>query len=324
MKKIIFAAVIALLAIVPVAAQDFVFRDPLINNQFTQNAFDSAQAFTVSAWVKPRRLHNEDYRNPVISQHGEASGWEIRLAPRKVVFMFTVNGKHRYLEVKAPVRLNEWMHVKAGYDDGQMTLYVNNELLGSKQVRHNPTPWNGSIYIARNGYWKDRQFKGQVRDLEIIGTIKKAAELSSNPIKGTDTTYGSSSLEADFSKPKISGDFSITTRGTDANPYYKGSHRLLRPNRSYVEAKVDLSRPGKYSTLRLSHLTSMSGGRNGYSPITINVNGVDVVKDHNPNNGNYISEDFNVRNYLRRGENTIRISLGSARTHYWIKKMELL
>ena len=126
---------------------------------------------------------------------------------------------------------------------------------------------------------------------------------------------------ADFSKGKVQADFPIKTVGCDNNPHYKGSYRLLSPNKSYIEATISLENVPARATLVLKHLSSLAGGAKlkGQSPVSLAINGNLVVRDFDPGSHGYSKDEFNVTKYLRPGENTIRIQYGAGTTHYWIK-----
>jgi hypothetical protein len=126
---------------------------------------------------------------------------------------------------------------------------------------------------------------------------------------------------ADFSKGEVRADFPVRTEGCDNNPYYKGSYRLLRPNRSFIEGTFQISSKPKRVLLTLKHLSSYNRGSklSGESPISIIVNGNAVVKRFDPGSHGYVKDSFEITKYLNKGDNTLRIQYGNGTTHYWIK-----
>jgi hypothetical protein len=130
-------------------------------------------------------------------------------------------------------------------------------------------------------------------------------------------------LYADFSHGAARGTLEITEHATDANPYYGGSHRLLSNDNSSIKATFDLDEAPEHATLRLEHLTASQGSREGYSPINIYVNEQVAVENFSPQAMNYVWNEFDIGQYLQQGENEVVIRLGNARTHYWIKRMEI-
>ena len=126
---------------------------------------------------------------------------------------------------------------------------------------------------------------------------------------------------ADFSKGEVRADFPIRMAGADNNPYYKGSHRLLSPNESFIEGRFVLPNRPNRVVLTLKHLSALSKGSDldGQSPVTILINGNPVVRNLDPGSHGYVKDTFEITKYVQEGNNTIRIEYGNGSTHYWIK-----
>jgi hypothetical protein len=118
-----------------------------------------------------------------------------------------------------------------------------------------------------------------------------------------------------------------TGPGTYYNSYYGSSWIMHYPGRSYIRVNAALEHRDatKKYLLDMFHLSSVVGGNLTDSPITIIVNGNVVVAKHNPNNGNYIREQFDITEHLIDGSNSIEIRFDSeARTNYWIQSLALI
>ncbi len=132
-------------------------------------------------------------------------------------------------------------------------------------------------------------------------------------------------LVCEFSGGRVSttGSLSVATFGTDYEAF-DGKLRLLDATRSYIRVNFDLEKPATFAVLRLNHLSSGTGGKKGYSPVNIEVNGEDVAVNHDPRSDNYTLDRFEITSYVRVGSNQLTITLGDATTHYWIKWLKLL
>lgn len=133
----------------------------------------------------------------------------------------------------------------------------------------------------------------------------------------------------DFSKSKIKSLNAEVQPGpaTFYNSYYGSSWIMHCPGSSYIQlyTNVDSLDATKKYALELVHLSSVCSGTLTDSPITIRVNGNVAVFGHNPNNGNYIRETFDVTPYLTAGENFIEILFDQgARTNYWIQSLAII
>jgi hypothetical protein len=111
------------------------------------------------------------------------------------------------------------------------------------------------------------------------------------------------------------------------NSYYGSSWIMHLPGRSFIKVSTNIDHlaPSKKVRLDLFHLSSVVGGSLTDSPITIEVNGRTVVTGHNPNNGNYISEQFDITDFVKEGENVVELKFDAgARTNYWIQSFAIV
>ena len=119
--------------------------------------------------------------------------------------------------------------------------------------------------------------------------------------------------------------FDIRALGWDNNPYYKHSLRLLYEG-SKLKCKFSLDRIPSKAFLIVEHLSSYSEGcpNNGYSPVTIKLNGEIIVSNFSPKSHSMITDTWNITPFLKKGENQISWVAGDLCTHYWIKKWKIV
>lgn len=127
------------------------------------DAFLSEEGFTVEAWVAAlaEELHPLAHANPLISRHGPASGWELRLcATGAVVFLVTVDGKHWELESPSCCEWRgQWIHVAGTFDGEVSRVFVGKEMQGELRVapsKGTRVAFEGPLCLGRNPAWKDR------------------------------------------------------------------------------------------------------------------------------------------------------------------------
>lgn len=127
------------------------------------DAFLSEEGFTVEAWVAAlaEELHPLPHANPLISRHGPASGWELRLcATGAVVFLVTIDGKHWELESPSCCEWRgQWIHVAGTFDGVLSRVFVGKEMQGELQVapsKGTRVAFEGPLCLGRNPAWKDR------------------------------------------------------------------------------------------------------------------------------------------------------------------------
>ena len=102
------------------------------------DAFLCPEGFTVEAWVaaSAEELQPLAHANPVISRHGPASGWELRIcAEGAVVFLVTVDGIHKELQSASCCEWRgQWIHVAGSFDGQVSRIFVGKELVAEQQV----------------------------------------------------------------------------------------------------------------------------------------------------------------------------------------------
>jgi hypothetical protein len=133
--------------------------------------------------------------------------------------------------------------------------------------------------------------------------------------------------EVDFSqKNHVDTNVLVTTgSGVGYNSYYGQSWLMNFRGASFIQAELNVVKdPSKTYTLDLNHLSSLVNGK-PLSKITIEVNGQVVVAGHNPNNGDYIHEKFDITKFVKDGKNEIKLKLDSdAYSNYWINHLTVL
>jgi len=161
-----------------------------------------------------------------------------------------------------------------------------------------PTPWALSI--------ESRLLKKKIEFGGVVGTKTAYADFSSFPTGNPETKR--MTLKA--------------CNGCDKNPHYKQSLRLLGAE-SVLSLEATLSK-SKYVVLELTHLSSASGScpNGGYSPVTIRINGVNLVQRFSPKEHSYTVDTFDITNLVKNGRNTITFTADRDMcTHYWLKNL---
>lgn len=129
--------------------------------------FLSDDGFTVEAWVFARKedLKAEAFRNPVMSCHGPASGWELRLCQNGgAIFLVTIDGVHLELTAPGSPWLPRWTHIAASFQVGvpgqsecTLRVYICNEALGELCAPSGQrSTFPGPFCLGRNPAWTDR------------------------------------------------------------------------------------------------------------------------------------------------------------------------
>lgn len=110
----------------------------------------------------------------------------------------------------------------------------------------------------------------------------------------------------------------------DKNPSYKKSIRLLTES-AFIYAEFDVIDKFEKIELSLEHLSSYSANarNNGYSPITILLNGKTVISNYSPINHGFTIEKFDLTNFAKVGKNSLKIIANKIESHYWLKRFDI-
>ena len=158
-------------------------------------------SFTVEAWVAEDEvalLQEELHENPLVSRHGVASGWELRLGTRalgnSVCFLVTIGGQH--IEVSGVASNPQWLqgsrwrHIAGVFDAGRGVVQA---WEGTECVAEAPlpagaasvTPFDGPINIARNPQWTERHCPCWLRSVRLTrGALPPEDFMKASPPPG--------------------------------------------------------------------------------------------------------------------------------------------
>jgi hypothetical protein len=115
--------------------------------------------------------------------------------------------------------------------------------------------------------------------------------------------------------------------GTYYNSYYGSCWLMHIPARSFIKVDTTIEHldSAKKYMLDLFHLSSIVDRKLMDARISIYMNGKAVVSGHNPNDPNYIHQQFDVTEFVVEGSNSIELRFDDgAQTNYWIQSLALL
>lgn len=125
------------------------------------------QDITVEAWVKITQMKDKVWSCPIVSKHGQASGWTLGTGAGCANFIITIRGIYYEAASEPILVLNQWHHLAGTYDGQMVKIYVDGELKKSTNVSGPLTPCSGALNIGRNPQWTDRMFSGQICEAAV-------------------------------------------------------------------------------------------------------------------------------------------------------------
>jgi len=171
-------------------------------------------------------------------------------------------------------------------------------------------------------------FNDVMGDITVaIDIVKLNLELQENP-----NAYEYPDIWVDFSKQTIDKASGVQVHHShcEYNATYGGSWVMRYRGSSKCEARFTLNAYLPAAHLRLTHLTSYIAG-GGYAPIDIYVNNQRIaenfdVRSHHFGSNGYETDDFDILQHLRLGENVIRIEFKNVvedQSAYWIQTLSV-
>jgi hypothetical protein len=145
-------------------------------------SLSTPEALTVEAWLRAAAFEPGNWQNAVVSRHGQAAGWELRVGEAIPRFMVTVDGIHRYAQPATPEPLlvpGRWYYVAGVYDGQALQLWLEGSYMYGTPVSGTITEDPGRLTVGNNSNpdWKDRNFQGEVDEVRVWGRSLTADEI---------------------------------------------------------------------------------------------------------------------------------------------------
>jgi hypothetical protein len=148
-------------------------------------------------------------------------------------------------------------------------------------------------------------------------------------LMATCLNFADQSVRVDFSKFHLKADASKGKADvTFANGVFfniHGSNWVMHiPGESYIKLKFEKDKKSNgAATLYLTH-TVPYVGRECYAPISILVNDQVVVSGFSPKSYQYMTDAFDITEFLQEGKNTVVLKFDPlAASNYWIKGLQI-
>jgi len=142
---------------------------------------------TVECRMRSPQFHPGNWQDGLISKHGDACGWELRVGESVARMMVTVGGVHYIAQPpvtpQTQFQQNRWYHVAGTYDGNLVTVYVDGTIVGQTQISGPITDFTGmNVMLGRNANpnWDSRFFQGDFTEVRIWGRARSQAEIVAN------------------------------------------------------------------------------------------------------------------------------------------------
>jgi len=148
-------------------------------------SLEFTDALTVEVWMKAFSFQPGNWQSAIVSHHGEACGWELRVGGAIPRFMVTINGTHYYAQPpdeRPFLTTDAWHYIAGVFGDGKLSLYLNGVYKYGLDLSGLINSGTGPMLLGRNSndQWTDRAFHGLLDEVRILSRAKSASEIARN------------------------------------------------------------------------------------------------------------------------------------------------
>lgn len=180
-----------LYVVLPYSAHDALFdspyalrfngRDALVAVPFSPS-LDFEDALTVETWFKADAYQPGNWQDAVVSMHGEATGWELRVGGAVPRFLVTLAGRHYYAQPTDPtpfLRTGVWYYLVGVYNRRQLQLWLDGRLLYTTDAQGGIDLYRKRVTLGGNSNpaWTGRFFAGEIDEVRIWSRARAQAEI---------------------------------------------------------------------------------------------------------------------------------------------------
>jgi hypothetical protein len=133
-------------------------------------------AMTIEAWIAPSDLNG--WQSVVLKEGGSALAYGLYAsdtAARPAAYV-RIGQTDTGAASTSPLPLNTWTHLAATFDGGRLKLYINGELIKSKDVAGTLSAGSGPLRIGGNAIWGEF-FTGLIDEVRIYKRALSKAEI---------------------------------------------------------------------------------------------------------------------------------------------------
>ena len=144
-------------------------------------AFNSANTLTLEAWINASQWKSQAYQGTIIGKDAtNQSGYVLRCGANGKL-SFTVGIGSGWTEVLSAsiMQTNRWYHVAGVFDNGTMSIYINDSLVGTTTSAPIVTSVTG-IDIGESTGYGGRVFQGLIDEVRIWNVARTQAQITAN------------------------------------------------------------------------------------------------------------------------------------------------
>ncbi len=145
--------------------------------------FNLQNNFTVEAWILASEWKPELWRGSIINKDGPNpdSGWALRCGDNGVLsFVGNVDGTWLEVFTTPIMNANQWHHVAAVIENGNVSLYLDGQPVISKTYSGTLIGNELDLHIGASAGFGERHFDGVIDEIRIWNTSRSGSEIADN------------------------------------------------------------------------------------------------------------------------------------------------
>ncbi len=146
------------------------------------SAFNSANTLTLEAWINATQWKSQVHQGTIIGRDASnQTGYVLRCGANGKISFNVGNGGGIWTEVVSPaiMQTNIWYHVAGVFDNGNMYLYIDGNLVGSTTSNPIGSATTG-LYIGDSPGYPGRVFAGYIDEVRVWNVARSQAQIAAN------------------------------------------------------------------------------------------------------------------------------------------------
>ncbi len=182
-----------------------------------QSKLSPATKLTVEAWINASQWKSQQWEGTIVGKDIDPQQGYVLRTGSNGKLSFTVgggNGQWPEAVSASIMQTNTWYHIAGVYDNGNMTIYINGNPVGSASATQMVTS-TSPLYIGASSGFGGRFFAGKIDEVRIWNVARTQTQIQENAnLAMTGTESG---LVAYYSFNEISGNSAPNTVASTSN-----------------------------------------------------------------------------------------------------------
>ena len=140
------------------------------------------EGFTVEAWVYSPQWKAEVWQGSIVNTdaQGPDAGWALRAGQSgRLNLVMSVDNRWFEVTTEAVMNANQWYHVAATVEAGEVNLYIGGAAVASGSFTGSPTPSSAPLTVGDSPGFPGRVFNGVIDEVRVWNYARTGEQLAS-------------------------------------------------------------------------------------------------------------------------------------------------